>query len=188
MHPIINLFSAFYTLKRICRQGWLNNHVPENLCESVAEHSFVVALLAMVIADANFPDYDINRIIRMALIHDIGEIYVGDLVPGSGIDPKKKHLLEKDAFKLVFKNIFKGDDYLKIWEEYEKGVTPEAKFVKEIDKLEMLLQAFIYDTQGFDVLREFQFSAKEGISSKVLQEIVDEIVKKQIDLGKMEGS
>jgi len=181
MHPIIDLFRAFYTLKRIFRQGWLNNHVPTNRCESVADHSLTVALLAMVISDSNFPDYDIEKILRMALLHDIGEIYVGDIVPGSGITTEEKHSLEKNAFKLVFKDVIQGGEYLKIWEEFELGVSAEARFVKEIDKLEMLLQAFVYDNLGFDVLDEFLISAKQDISNSVLLEIVDGIENRGTD-------
>ena len=57
----------------------------------MAEHTFGTALLAWWLAQAYFPDLDSVRVLRLALLHDLGEVYAGDLIPEEGVPPAEKH-------------------------------------------------------------------------------------------------
>ena len=145
--PIIALFYEFNHLKTLYRQGWLRVGIPKEQCETVAEHSMGVALLALFLADEYFPELDKGKLMRMGLLHDFGEIYAGDIVPGK-MSLAEKHALERKSVERVFSKLPKGQDYLAIWEEFEAGKTAEARFMKEIDRLEMGLQASVYEQEG----------------------------------------
>ena len=97
--------TAYYEinqLKQLYRQGWLQRGIPESLCESVAEHSFSMALLALLLMDQVSPELDRQQVLLMALIHDLGEIYAGDFTPQDGVPSDEKHALEAKAFQQVF--------------------------------------------------------------------------------------
>ncbi len=143
-YPIIRAYFEFVHLKQLYRQGWLARGIPAERCESVAEHTLGVAVTAMFLADSHFPELDSLKVLRMALIHDFGEVYAGDIIPGDAIAPEEKHQLEKDAVTQIFEGLPNGDVYLHLWEEFESGASPEARFVRQIDKLEMALQASVY--------------------------------------------
>ena len=141
------------------RQGWLRRGIPERRCESVAEHSFGVAVLALFLVDAHFPELDRDKVLRLALLHDFGEIYAGDLTPGDAISSEEKHEREATAVAQVLGKLPNGAEYTALWQEYETGATPEAQLVRQVDRLEMGLQASVYERQGLADLSEFYASA-----------------------------
>ena len=88
--------AAYYEinqLKQLYRQGWLQHGIPKTLCESVAEHSFSMALLALLLAEAFSPELERQQGLRPALIHDLGGIYAGGFTPDEPHPPKEKHAL-----------------------------------------------------------------------------------------------
>ena len=108
----------------------------------------------------------------MGLLHDFGEIYAGDIVPGEmGLD--QKHALEQQSVERVFRSLPKGEEYLAIWREFEEGQTSEAKFIKEVDRLEMGLQATIYEQEQMGDLELFFQSTDRALSTPELREIFD---------------
>ena len=173
---IIEVYFAANQLKHLYRQGWLSSKVSPEYCESVAEHCFGVALLGMMIADLYFPELDKAKLIQMALIHDLGEVYAGDITPSDGISGGEKYKLEEDAVARLFSNIPMGDRYLSLWEEYELGESPEAIFVHQIDKLEMGFQANIYENLLSIKLPEFYLSIRDELTNSKLIQIFDELV------------
>ena len=173
--PFIRCYFELNHLKQLYRQGWLLRGIPTEQCESVAEHSFGVALLAMILADSFFPELNIDKVVRMSLIHDFGEVYAGDIIPNNQISPAEKHKLEQDSITKIFTNLPNGKDYITLWEEFEFCSSPEAQFVRQIDKLEMALQASVYEHQVFENLREFFISAGSQISSPELHMILKEL-------------
>jgi putative hydrolase of HD superfamily len=175
MDPIISTYFDICHLKQLYRQGWLLREIPPEYCESVADHTFGVAMLAMLLAKAHFPELDQARLLQLALIHDVGEVHVGDIVPGAGIGPNEKYQLEKESFSLVFGNIPRREEYQSLWDEYEQGKSPESRFIRQVDKLEMALQASLYEHQlGFD-LGDFFTSAEKAIESDELKKILVEL-------------
>lgn len=147
LSPVMREWMA---LKQLLRTGWVRAGV--NQPESVAAHSWGMAILAM----KNCPE-ELNRlrVIEMCIVHDLPEIVVGDLTPHDDVSNKAKD--ERNAMQEL------APYWLDLFEEYEAGVTAEARFVKYLDKLDMALMARLYeDEQGLD-LSEFITSAREVI-------------------------
>jgi putative hydrolase of HD superfamily len=160
--PNLALIQAFFELnhlKQLYRQGWLRAGVPEARCESVAEHGFSMALLGWWVAGAAFPELDVDRILRLTLVHELGEIYTGDLTPGDAVAPEEKHRLEREGLWKVVGKLPRGAETMALWEEFERGDSPEARFVRQLDRLEMGFQAAVYSLQGFGDMEQFFASA-----------------------------
>jgi len=174
-HPLISFYFAINHLKHLYRQGWINKGIPPELCESVADHSFGVAILAMVLADSYYPALDQVKLLKMALIHDIGEIDPGDIVPQENISKEKKYQLERATIIRVFRQLGIGELYMDIWDEFETGKSPEAQFIKQIDKLEMVFQAGVYEHLEYGCLEEFFNSVKETVEDQCLKQVMEEI-------------
>jgi putative hydrolase of HD superfamily len=162
-------------LKQLFRQGWLRRGVPRDRCESVAEHTFGVATAAMFLADACFPELDRERVLRMALLHDLGEIHAGDLTPADGVPLDEKRRREEASVRRALDGLPDADTYLELWREYEDEQTPEARFVRQIDRLEMGLQAIVYEQQQLADLGEFHASVDAAITSPELRRLLDEL-------------
>lgn len=173
--PLIQAYFEFNHLKQLYRQGWLKRGVPPEKCESVAEHTFSMAVLAMSIADAHFPDLDQLKVLRMVLLHDFGEIYAGDITPADGVDAETKHAREAASVEQVFNKLPIGKPFLSLWQEYEAGETAEARYVRQIDRLDMAMQAAVYHKQGQLDGNEFLASAKQAISDPELQTVVSKL-------------
>ena len=173
--PILRVLAEFHQLKNLYRQGWLKRHVPKEKCESVAEHSFGVTLLAMFLAERHFPSADLLKVIRIALIHEAGEIYAGDITPVDGVSPEEKHRRERESALEVFSSLERGGEYFTLWEEFETNRTPEAKLVRQADRLEMLLQARYYQKLGYWNFDEFFRNADALIGSPELRPFFEEL-------------
>ncbi len=167
--PALQAYLQFAHLKQLYRQGWLLRGIPAERCESVAEHTFGAALLTMLLAPR---DLDPLKTLQMALIHDLGEVYAGDIVPGAGISPQEKHRLEQAGVEKIFAALPEGARYRALWLEFEQGSTPEARFVRQIDRLEMAFQALIYEGQGQADLADFYRSAAAAIDSPDLRALL----------------
>lgn len=174
--PFIRAYFEFNQLKQLYRQGWLRRGVPKERCESVAEHSLGVAVLACWLADAYYPQLDQSRVMRLALIHDFGEIYAGDIIPGDEVSTEEKYCLELESVERVFSRLPNGVEYIALWGEFEAGQTPEARFVRQVDRLEMGLQASVYEHQGNENLSEFYGSARGALFDPQLIELLQEVI------------
>ena len=131
-------------LKELKRTGWVESGVPEP--ESVADHSYRVALLTMTLSDRK--GLDTLKAVRMALLHDLAESKVGDLTPRQKQDNHGN--LETEALSEILTDLPEEMEnlYLDTWNEYQKNETPEAKLVHNADKIEMLIQAKEYEEKG----------------------------------------
>jgi len=158
--PFIQAYFELCQLKQLYRQGWLRRGVSRERCESVAEHSFACAVLATWLAQAYYPQLDLSKVLRMALLHDFGEIYAGDIIPVDAVEAEEKHCREAGSVAQVFSKLPGGVVYLSLWEEFERNETAEARFVRQVDRLEMGLQAGLYALQGLLEPDEFFASAR----------------------------
>lgn len=148
----VNFMGHIGTLKKLERSGWVRRGIQDS--ESVADHTFRTAIMALVLADKFGVDQ--NKAVKMALVHELAESIVGDLTPSDQISPEKKHKLEVDAFKEISSNIDNGFELLELFQEYNEDRTLEAKFVKRLDRLEMMFQAHEYSVDQPSVdLQEF---------------------------------
>lgn len=156
------LAAAAGALKRVRRKGWVDRGILHG--ESVADHSYRLALLAWMVGLARGLDAD--RAIRLALVHDLGESQVGDETPfdaalqAADFDPTAfdrpapldgdrraaRHAREAAAIAALAAELPDplGTVLEAAWLEYAEGVSPEARLVKELDRVETLLQAEEY--------------------------------------------
>ncbi len=147
--PALRAFYQIQHLKHLYRQGWLKAGVPRERCETVADHIFGVAMLCWLLVEAGaVPAVNLDRVLRMALIHELGEIYAGDLTPSDAIPPEEKHARERQSLERVLEGMQGAGDIRALWEEFEQGETPEARLVRQVDRLEMALQAVTYTREG----------------------------------------
>lgn len=133
-------------LKDVTRRNYLSDGKRR---EKTAEHSWYVALMAMVLEDhANNKDMDINRVIRMLLLHDLVEIFAGDTFLYDDKAHEKKTEAEKAAAVKIFGLLpeEQGRRFRKLWEEFESKKTPEAKFCASLDRLAPIL--LNYESKG----------------------------------------
>lgn len=162
-------------LKHLFRQGWLRVGVPQERCESVAEHSFFVALLGLLVTEQHFPELDSAKVVKLALLHDLGEAVVGDLTPHHAVSREEKHALERAALARVLEGLPQAAADLALWDEYEAGATAEARLVKQLDRLEMALQACVYEHRDGLSLEEFYESAARALAQPELKQAMAEL-------------
>ncbi|KXN66598.1 hypothetical protein CONCODRAFT_80447 [Conidiobolus coronatus NRRL 28638] len=140
---LLSFFNQIEQLKKIKRTGWIENHVQNP--ESIADHMHRMGIMAMMIEDHTI---DRDRCIKIAIVHDLAEAIVGDIAPSAGISKEEKQQLEMDAMHTFINNLENSlpiQNIFQLWKEYEDNITPEARLVKDLDKFEMLVQAFEYE-------------------------------------------
>lgn len=176
-HAVIELYFKINHLKQLYRTGWLKWGVPKDYAESVGDHTFGTAILSFLLAKIYRPELDVEKVIKLALVHDLGEVYAGDLTKHDGIPLEKKRNMELDAFKRIFSEIPEGKEFIDLWEEFEYAKSEEAMFVNQIDRLEMGLQALVYEKQGYKNLEELFESTAESLKDPGLREVLEAIEK-----------
>jgi putative hydrolase of HD superfamily len=146
--------------------------------ESVAEHSYMMSVMAMVMSDLKH--LNTEKILKMAILHDWAESKIGDFMPDE-ISIDKKTELEEYAMTEILDNlpISIKDDYYDIWNDYKENLSGESRFVHELDKLEMALQGKIYEKETEpEKIKPFIISAVEQIIDDDLKKVLIEILQK----------
>lgn len=166
--------------KKILRSGWIREGIKD--AESVAEHSFQLSVMAMVFSDQFGVDRD--KLIKMAILHDLGEVVTGDIVWARGkiIDiekRKKKEDAEIQGITKIFKPIGLSNEYKNILEEMIERKSQEAKIFWQLDKLEMAMQALQYEKEYGKKLDEFFVNAGLQIYSPFLKKIFKQILRER---------
>ena len=168
MKELLNFLIEVGKLKRMSRRGWVINQIknPEN----IAEHIFRTAIMVWILGIEK-KKLNIEKLLKMALIHDLCEVYAGDATPYDSILPKNKKKLKelmktwprfsnsqrKEQAIKKYKKETKGLEKLilklptvlnkeikNLWLEYEKGLTFEGRFFHQADRMENFLQAYEY--------------------------------------------
>jgi putative hydrolase of HD superfamily len=129
-------------------------------------------MLAMFIADQHFPELDTAKVVRLALLHDLGEIDAGDITPMDQIPRTEKVQRERAAVVRVLRRLPGGDRYVALWDEYEEGRSAESRFVRQVEKLEMALQASVYEHQKLASLGDFFASARPALEDQPLRQLL----------------
>ncbi len=202
MENILNFFIKTGKLKKMPRRGWVLRKIDNP--ESIAGHTFRTALMAWVLG--NKKGLNTERLLKMALIHDLCEVYAGDTTPYDSILPdnekklqkilkrlprfsekKKKELAEQKyqkeekALKELILDLPSGlrREVKNLWLDYEKGLTPEGRFFNQADRLENLLQAMEYwEEQRKGPQKPWWEWARESFDDPVLLQFVEEIDKR----------
>ena len=173
---ILDFFKTAVNLKNISRQGWINKLSLKHP-ESVSDHSYSMAIMGMVISDLE--NYNSEKILKMILLHDLAESKIGDYTPNQ-ISKENKIKIENNAYDEIINALPDAIklQYAQIWEEYQKQESPESKIVHQIDKLEMALQAKMYQKEGAskDAIESFFKSAENEITHPKLKELFNQII------------
>ena len=174
---ISDFFFQIAGLKTLPRTGW---KVKLNLkdSESVAEHSYMMSVMAMVMSDMK--NLNTEKIIKMSILHDWAESKIGDFMPDEITDEKKTELEEYAMAELLDDLPSKiKNDYYDIWNDYKENLSEESRFVHELDKLEMALQGKIYEKEADpEKIKPFIISAVEQIVDDDLKKVLIEILQK----------
>jgi 5'-deoxynucleotidase YfbR-like HD superfamily hydrolase len=168
-NSIIEIYQYFARLKTLFRQGWLQRGIKEEQCESTADHSFGMTILAMLLCP---PELDKLKVLEISLLHEAGESIVGDLTPADNVSEEEKSRMELEAVKKIFSKIPDGNRLISIWEEFEFETSAEGKFVRQLDKLEMGLQAEIYTKAGINDAEALLRSALEKVTDPELRKLL----------------
>lgn len=204
MKKILKFFLEIGKLKRIIRKGLTFYGVKTSHPDSSSDHCFRLALMAWILGKEK--NINIERVIKMSLIHDMSKVFAGDITPYDEILPKNKKLWPKIANRWrriilkkkekIFYKKFKKEkkalekllsflpssiknEILSLWLDYREGKSKEAKFVSQLDVLENLLESVEWrrETRKFPVAPWWEH-AEEEISDEKLLEFLKEIGKK----------
>lgn len=135
-------------LKEEVRTGWELRNIEDP--ESVADHSWGVALLTIVYAEE--AEVEAEKALKIAVVHDIAEAETGDLVTRAidekqDVDKEEKEEMEKEVVEKL-SGLLESEELGELWTEYEERDSKEAKFVKDMDMIDMCLTALKYEREG----------------------------------------
>ncbi len=159
--------------------------------ENDVEHSWHLALAAMILAEySNFENLDLHKVMKMVLIHDIVEIDAGDVFVHSTIDREEVKEKERKAAERIFGllPLDQAEELRRLWDEFEEGVTAEAKFARALDRFMPILHN--YKTKGLQwqklgvtaaMVLERNKAIEEG--SEILWDYVQNMVREAVEKG-----
>lgn len=178
INQTIEFIKEIEGLKSVTRTAWTKN----GRRESTAEHSWRLAMLLMVLEE-DFKDVDINKAIKMSLVHDLGELYDGDISAKLQSSDDNKSQIEERAMRRMLTTLPESLSVkiYDLWKEYNECSTKEAKLVKAMDKLETIVQ----HNQGknpddFDYEFNLQYGSQyfeDNGKLKLMRNIIDEDTK-----------
>ncbi len=149
---LLDLLLELQTLDRVPRSGYFLRGISD--CESVSEHTFQLAMLVWFLAGSE-PAIDRSRAVELALMHDLAELRIGDLPRTATVylPAEVKHAAERRAAADILAPA--DPRATALYEEYEEGNTPEARFVRACDKLQLMVKVTVYESWGHRGLSEF---------------------------------
>jgi putative hydrolase of HD superfamily len=182
-------------LKRLDRTGWTLRGRP-NGTESVAAHSFGVGVTAMLLADEFIKQgvgVDVERVLRMALLHDWAEVRVGDMPRTAteyfGAEARKR--AERAAFADVVSEVGSGASvYRALYDDYEQRGSLEARLVKVADVVDLLVEALALERAGARGLDEFWEVAQtadfqlDGVARRIVSELFHSLLNARSEIGR----
>lgn len=169
-------------LKTTPRTGWVRRGVPRY--ESVADHSWRVAALSLLLASSSPEPIDVARCMQLAVVHDMAESIVGDIPPEDNVSKEDKQRMELQAADTIAKILariedsgaFKASYFLNLFQEVELQVSREAKVVKDLDLLDMIIQADEYEEQfGTDLSDFFKGTKPERFQDPFTMRVAEQV-------------
>jgi putative hydrolase of HD superfamily len=177
---LISFLAELTRLKSTPRIGWLLRGVRD--VESVAAHSFGVAVISMLLADRareRGVEVNVERLLKMALLHDLTEARTGDLP--STIKRYFDRAAIRAADEAVAKEIFSelgdlSESYLDLFFDYEHRASVESRLVKAADKLDLLVQSREYEKGGARSLQEFWDTAESDFAGLGIDDLISDLI------------
>ncbi|XP_078345979.1 5'-deoxynucleotidase HDDC2-like [Oculina patagonica] len=182
MADLLKFMSLVGKLKSTKRTGWVYRGVKSP--ESVSDHMYRMAIMSFLLSGRE-EGKSINRdhCIKLALVHDMAECIVGDITPFDGVSKEEKHQREQQTMEYLSSLVGEevGKEFLLLWKEYDAQETEEAKFVKDLDRFEMILQAHEYEDSegkaGTGWLQEFFDCTKDKFQHPIVKNWVEQLNK-----------
>lgn len=143
MSAFHNIHDVITEMKKKPRTGWVDHEIPNP--ETVWQHSVGMRTFAHKLATRFLGAQRAEHCARLGGIHDIIEGIVPDIAPSWGIPPAQKHELELLAINHIGSFSKGGERIRDLWLEFEDGQTPEAVFVRKVDKLHVVPVALAYE-------------------------------------------
>lgn len=174
-------------VKNVFRQTTLSGHGRR---ENVAEHCWHMAMMAYLLKEYANEEVDIGKVMLMLLNHDVIEIYAGDTYAFDAEGLKSQEARENMAKIQIFSKLPEDqkEELMALFDEFNEGVTPEAKFAKVMDNLQPLLLDDSNDGEGFrhhkatiDLVNARHGKSKDG--SDILYELTEQIVQEHVEKG-----
>jgi len=169
LHGTLDFLRAAEALKHTTRVAWTSTGEQEN----VASHTWRLCLMALVLAP-RFPGIDVGKLLRICIVHDLGEAIGGDISAKLQVNmPNKAEQERRDLLQLCEPlPAHTRDEIVALWDEYEQAASPEARIAKGLDKLETILQ----HNQGampedFDFRFNLEYGAKYTTDDPILRTI-----------------
>lgn len=157
-------------LKNIIRTGWKDWNVQRERLESIAEHVYGVQMLAIAMKSEYEYDIDLEKVIFMLAIHELGETIIGDLTQFQ-ISRDEKEKIEHEAVHNILEDLLDGKIIEELFLEFDERKTKEALFAYQCDKLECDLQCKLYDQEHcVDLNNQSNNDTKENERVKKLLE------------------
>jgi putative hydrolase of HD superfamily len=191
---MISILADLQCLKRLDRTGWVLRGLAPG-AESVAAHSFGVAVAAMLLADevrARGVELNVERVLRLALLHDLAEARTGDMprTMAKYYGAEARRAAEDAAFGDLIGGLDEKlkDEYGRLHAEYEERASVEARLVKAADIVDLLAQALAFERAGARELDEFWEGAQsrefglEGAAREVVGETLRALVAARAEL------
>lgn len=150
---VISLFEQIHPLDRIARAGYVLRGVTEP--ESVAAHSHFVALMTLLFVEEHPEQFDRERALTMALIHDLPEAWLMDIPMPAGDGYLKE--AKQNAEQAIIERMLDGfpGHFAEYHRELIDPQTPEARLVRGLDKAQMMIKIVMYEREGRGRLKEF---------------------------------
>lgn len=167
----MTFYQEIAKLKNVLRKGWVVRDIKgENgRVESDAEHTFSMVLLSLEMINKFKLKLDQEKVMKMVLYHELCEIDYGDHTPMDKITKEEKYLGELKCIQRLSRQ-YNMPEILTLWQEFEEGKTPEAQFVKEMDKLDAIMQSKIYaDSEN----RQDVFEVFKNYSLDIFNKYID---------------
>lgn len=143
---VLNYYVLCNKLKNIIRTGWKDWNVQRERIESIAEHVYGVQMLAIAMKSEYEYDIDLERVIFMLAVHELGETIIGDLTQFQ-ISKSEKEKIEHEAVHNILQGLLDGKIIEELFLEFDERKTKEALFAYQCDKLECDLQCKLYDQE-----------------------------------------
>lgn len=206
MEEFLNFFNNIGKLSKIPRRGWELIGIKNP--QTIGEHMFRVAIMAWILGKERNINLNMERILKMALIHDLCELYAGDTTPYDydNILPRdkrkwpklfdkwprfskpekikyflEKHKKEKESLEKLISGLPSTikKEILGLWLRYEHGSTREARFVKQVNRIETLLQALEYAEESKSrPYKSWWIGSEEKVDDPLLLEFMKSLEKK----------
>ncbi|XP_055386737.1 myb-like protein D [Condylostylus longicornis] len=174
---IIKFLELVGGLKHTKRTGFVLRDVKN--CESISGHMYRMAMMTFLLDGTE--GLNQTKCMELALVHDLAECIVGDLTPFCGVTKEDKKRMEMEAMEKICKLIEpRGKRMWELFVEYESGESPESKFVKDLDRLDMVLQAFEYEKRDNCLMKHQEFfdstdgKFEHSFVKKLVKEIYDQ--------------